>query len=159
MNEIRKRAPRCKKRNVDFRLYFLMKMKSWRVWLGSFWAHVEIMWCHCGHLGHTWRTWRAILATKGAWRAPSSAKGGQWEANIEISGVKRGHKGPWGLTRADKGCVPAACGEPLGEGRAKASPLVLGINSARPNHAKAWGGGYNCYAHSAGPCMGRQGNH
>ena len=42
--------------------------------------------------------------------------------------------------RADKGMVPAACGGPMGEGGAEASPLVLGISSARPNHAKAWGG-------------------
>ena len=60
---------------------------------------------------------------------------------------------------ADKGCVPAACGEPLGEGGAEASPLVLGISLARPNHAKAWGGGFNRYAHSAGPCMGSQGDY
>ena len=61
MNRFRKRVPRCKKRNVDFSLSFSTTMSSWRVWLGSFWAHAEIMWCHCGHLGRTWNTWRAIL--------------------------------------------------------------------------------------------------
>ena len=60
-NKLRKRVARCKKKNVDFSLCFSTKMRSWRVWLGSFWAHVEIMWCHCGHLGQTWSTWRAIL--------------------------------------------------------------------------------------------------
>ena len=52
---------------------------------------------------------------------------------------------------ADKGCVPAACGGPLGEGGAEASPLVLGINSANPNHAKAWGGGYPPFADHTPP--------
>ena len=64
-----------------------------------------------------------------------------------------------GAIRADKGCVPAACGEPLGEGGAEASPLVLGISLARPSHAEAWGGGFNCFAHSAGPCMESQGDY
>ena len=45
----------------------------------------------------------------------------------------RGHEGP-------RGNCSAACVEPLGEGGAEASPLVLGINLARPNHAEAWGG-------------------
>ena len=45
-----------------------------------------------------------------------------------------------------RGNCSAASGGPLGEGGAEASPLVLGINSARPNHAKAWGGGYSTAA-------------
>ena len=71
--------PRCEKRNVDFSLVFTMKMRSWRVWLGSFWAHVEIMWCNCGHLGRTWSTWRAILEDL----AQQDAKRGQQDAKRE----------------------------------------------------------------------------
>ena len=52
--------------------------------------------------------------------------------------------------RGHEGMIPAARGEPLGEGGAEASPLVLGINSARPSHAEAWGGGFKMpSAHAA----------
>ena len=110
----------------------------------------------CGVIVVTWGTLGALggrsWTTQGARRTLSSAKGNQGEPKIEISGVKRG-QGGW------RGNRSAACGEPLGEGGAEASPLVLGISSARPNHAKAWGGGFNRYAHSAGPCMGSQGDY
>ena len=101
----------------------------------------------CGVIVVTWGTLGALggrsWTTKGAWRAPSSAKGGQGEPKIEISGVNRGHEGR-------QGNWSAACVEPLGEGGAEASPLVLGISLARPNHAKAWGGGFKMpSAHAA----------
>ena len=77
-----------------------MKMRSWRVWLGSFWAHVEIMWCHCGHLGRTWGTWMAILEDL----EQQEAKRGQQEAKRESKSEnwwsKGGHRG---TTRDDEG--------------------------------------------------------
>ena len=91
-----------------------MKMRSWRVWLGSFWAHVEIMWCHCGHLGRTWSTWRAILEDL----VQQDAKRWQQEAKREPKNEnwwsKRGHQGATrehrGATRVWVGGVGAANG-------------------------------------------------
>ena len=73
-----------------------MNMRSWRVRLGSFWAHVEIMWSHFGHLGRTWGTCRGSWRTKAAWRRLSSAKGCKREPKMNPFSVKRG-------TRVDKG--------------------------------------------------------
>ena len=42
-------------------LFFSMKMRSWRVWLGSSWAHVEVMCAHLGDLRRSWSTWTEIL--------------------------------------------------------------------------------------------------
>jgi hypothetical protein len=90
---------------------------------------IVVAWGTLGALGG--RSW----TTKGAWRAPSSAKGGQGDPKIEISGVKRGHKGP-------RGNGSAACGGPLGEGGAEASPLFLELVQHALAMHKAWGGGY-----------------
>ena len=84
-----------------------MKMRSWRVWLGSFWAHVEIMWCHCGHLGRTWGTWRAILEDLVQQDAKRGQQDAKREAKSEIWWSKKGHrggdKGHQGAPRGDKG--------------------------------------------------------
>ena len=100
MNKLRKRVARCKKIHVDFSLCFPMKMRSWRVWLGSFWAHVEIMWCHCGHLGRTWGTWRAILEDLEQQEAKRGQQEAKREAKSEIWWSKEGHRG---ATRGDEG--------------------------------------------------------
>ena len=74
---------------------------------GSGWDHFGHMLRSCGVSVVAWGTLGALggrsWTTKGAWRAPSSAKGGQGEPEVEISGVKRGHEGPRGLMRADEG--------------------------------------------------------
>ena len=81
-----------------------MKMRSWRVWLGSFWAHVEIMWCHCGHLGRSWGTWRAILEDLEQQEAKWGQQDAKREAKSEIWWSKRGHQGGTkGAPRGDEG--------------------------------------------------------
>ena len=92
-------------------------MRSWRVWLGSFWAHVEIMWCHCGHLGRTWGTWRAILedleqqeAKRGQQEAKSESKSENWCSKKGRQGATRGDEGRQGATRVWVGGVGAANG-------------------------------------------------
>ena len=45
--------------------FFPMKMRSWRVCLGSFWAHVEVMCAHLGDLRRSWSTWTEILEDLG----------------------------------------------------------------------------------------------
>ena len=42
-----------------------MKMRSWRVCLASFWAHVEVMRSHSGDLRRSWSTWTEILEDLG----------------------------------------------------------------------------------------------
>ena len=73
-------------------------MRSWRVWLGSFWAHVEIMWCHCGHLGRTWGTWRAILEDLAQQEAKRWSKKPRGSPKVRIGGTE----GRQGATRGDK---------------------------------------------------------
>ena len=143
--------PRCEKRNVDFSLVFTMKMRSWRVWLGSFWAHVEIMWCHCGHLGRTWGTWRAILedleqqeAKRGQQEAKRESKNENWWSKGGRRGAPRGTKGR-------RGFGSAAWGRQMGD-IGGSSWRVLGEDLARLDHAKAWGGGFlRLTAHAADP--------
>ena len=57
-----------------------MKMRSWRVCLGSFWAHVEVMRSHLGDLRRSWSTWTEILEDLGQQEADKrqteSKKGG-----------------------------------------------------------------------------------
>ena len=114
-NKLRKMIPRCEKRHVDFSSVFKMKMRSWRVWLGSFWAHVEIMWCHCGHLGRTWGTWRAILedleqqeAKRWHQEAKSESKNERWWSKQGRRGAPRGTEGHQGATRVWVGGVWAS---------------------------------------------------
>ena len=128
--------PRCEKRNVDFSLCFSMKMRSWRVWLGSFWAHVEIMWCHCGHLGRTWGTGRAILEDLAQQDAKRGQQDAKREAKSEIWWSKKGRRGATrehqGATRGDKDLGRRRSGGEQGDirhpmpcawlGRAKSSP-------------------------------------
>ena len=95
--------PRCEKGNDDSSLVFTTKMRSWRVWLGSFWAHVEIMWCHCGYLGRTWGTWRAILEDLEQQEAKRGQQEAKREAKSEIWWSKEGRQGSTkGAPRGDK---------------------------------------------------------
>ena len=78
--------------------------------MGSFWAHVEIMWCHCGHLGRTWSTWKEILEDL----EQQEANRGQGNPKVRVGGVNRGHQGGTegrrGATRIWVGGVWAANG-------------------------------------------------
>ena len=106
--------------NVDFSLVFPMKMRSWRVCLGSFWAHVEVMCAHLGDLRRSSSTWTEILEDLGQQEAGKrQARGGQRAkggAQVKISGVKRGTKGRRGPTRADEGLGRRRWGGQPGEG-------------------------------------------
>ena len=114
-------------RNVGFRHVFPLKMRSWRVCVGSFWAHVEVVCAHLGDLGRSWSTWTEILEDLGQQEAGKRQPEGQRGALVEISGVKRGDEGR-------RGFGSAAWGWPAGGGgdTTLVPELAKSSNPARP---------------------------
>ena len=96
---------------------------------------IVVTWGALGALGgRSWRTWCSKMPRDGNKKPRGSPK-------IRIGGVKGGTEGAPRGDEGRQGFGSAAWGQQTGD-IGGSSWRVLGEDSARPDHAKAWGGRY-----------------